>query len=233
MIGMSENMIKKDCAREALKLIRARMIIGLGGGSTIGYLIDFLGSAKDLRVKIVTPSLETELRCLENGLNVLHTGTVDHIDLAFDGCDQVDRQLHALKSGGGIHTKEKLIASMAGEYILLVDESKVADRLTFEQPVVLEILQDAAAYVKRRATELGGRPVMRKSAAKDGFTVSDNGHLLMDVFFKQVDDIETLERDLKAISGVIDTSLFTNVVSRALVAGSTGVQWLLKNRPVR
>lgn len=230
MMETSQDTIKQDCAREALKLIRSHMIIGLGGGSTIGYLIGYIKEAKELHVKIVTPSLKTKLQCLENGLDVLHTETVDHVDLAFDGCDQVDERLHALKSGGGIHTKEKLIASMAGDYILLVDESKVADRLTFEQPVVLEILQDAAAYVKRKAAALGGESVMRKSAAKDGFTVSDNGHLLMDVFFKQVDDIDTLEKDLKAISGVIDTSLFTNVVSRALVAGDSGIRWILKNQ---
>ncbi|TGA98730.1 ribose 5-phosphate isomerase A [Sporolactobacillus shoreae] len=230
---MGTGNIKQDCAREALKIIPQHSIVGLGGGSTISYLIDFIKENKSLDLKIVTPSKKTKLLCLAGGLNVLYTETVDHVDLAFDGCDQVDEQLHALKSGGGIHTKEKLIASMADDYILLVDESKFVKKLTFELPVVLEVLGDAVSYVKRKAENLGGKPVMRQSAAKDGFTVSDNGHPLMDVFFTDVTDIDGLDRDLRSISGVIDTSLFSGVVTRALVAGNGGMRWVSKNESGR
>lgn len=228
---MGTGNIKQDCAREALKIIPKHSVVGLGGGSTISYLIGFIKENEALDLKIVTPSVKTKGLCLDSGLNVLHTEAVDHIDLAFDGCDQVDEQFHALKSGGGIHTKEKLIASMADDYILLVDETKFVRRLTFELPVVLEVLEAGASYVKRKVSELGGRPVMRQSAAKDGFTVSDNGHLLMDTFFTDVANIEVLERQLKSISGVVDTSLFTDVVSKVLVAGSNGMKWITKNGP--
>ncbi|MDN3955099.1 ribose 5-phosphate isomerase A [Sporolactobacillus laevolacticus] len=220
--------IKKACAREALDIIQNHSVIGLGGGSTISHLIEFIREKPNFKISVVTPSTSTRLLCLKNGLDVLHTELVDHIDLAFDGCDQVDEQLNALKSGGGIHTKEKLIASMADDYILLVDESKFVPVLTFEKPVVLEILEDSMAYVQKNAELLGGKPIMRQSNAKDGFTVSDNGHLLMDVYFNHVADISKLESDLQAIHGVIDTSLFVNVATKALVAGENNMKWYSK-----
>lgn len=147
---MNDNVLKKNCAKEAMKYIKDGMIIGLGGGRSIAYLIEHIKEDKNLNVKVVTPSIKTKLLCIENGLDVLHTCFVDKVDVAFDGCDQVDENLNALKSGGGIHTKEKLIASMADEYILLVDEAKVENTLTFKAPVVLEILEDSLSMLKRK-----------------------------------------------------------------------------------
>lgn len=104
--------LKKICAKEALKYIKEESIIGLGGGSTISYLVSYIKEL-GLNVQIVTPSFKTEQLCIENGLNVLPTWSVNSISVAFDGCDEIDYDLTSLKSGGGIHTKEKIIASMA------------------------------------------------------------------------------------------------------------------------
>ena len=172
--------------------------------------------------------MKTQMLCIKNGLEVLHTCSVDKVVVAFDGCDEVDLNLNALKSGGGIHTKEKLIASMADDYILLVDDTKVSNTLTFKHPVVLEILQDSLRYVERIVTELGGKLTIRNSSAKDGFTISDNGNLLIDVTFENVTDIYKLENSLKNICGVVDTSLFVNVVTKALVTGIDGIRVISK-----
>nr|WP_312291840.1 ribose 5-phosphate isomerase A [Clostridium chromiireducens] len=226
---MTSDDLKKACAKEALKYIKNNTIIGLGGGSTIAYLIDYIKEDKYLNVKVVTPSMKTQMLCIKNGLEVLHTSSVDKVFAAFDGCDEVDLNLNALKSGGGIHTKEKLIASMTDDYILLVDDTKVSDTLTFKQPVVLEILQDSLSYVERKIEELGGKLTIRNSSAKDGFTISDNGNLLIDVSFENVTDAYKLENSMKNICGVIDTSLFVNVVNRALVSGIGGIRVISKN----
>jgi ribose 5-phosphate isomerase A len=226
---MSDNDLKKKCAKEALRYIKDDMIVGLGGGRSISYLIEFIKEEKNLKVKIVTPSTKTKMLCIENGLEVLHTSFVDKVDVAFDGCDQVDENLNALKSGGGIHTKEKLIASMSEEYILLVDEAKVEKELTFNVPVVLEIFEDSLKYVERKVLELGGNPVIRSSDIKDGFTISDNGNLLINVFFKNVDDVYKLNDRLIKICGVIETSLFTNVITKAIIASEEGIRVLSKN----
>ena len=226
---MSDNDLKRSCAKEALKYIKNDMTVGLGGGRSIAYLIEYIKEEKDLKVKIVTPSTQTKMLCIENGLEVLHTGFVDKVDIAFDGCDQVDENLNALKSGGGIHTKEKLIASMSDEYILLVDEAKVEKVLTFKAPVVLEILEDSFKYVERKVLELGGKPTVRSSDIKDGFTISDNGNLLMNVSFGNVKDINKISNSLINICGVLETSLFTNVITKAIVASEEGIRIISKN----
>lgn len=224
---MNMDFRKKSCAAEALKYIENDTTIGLGGGSTISYLIGNIKKA-DLRVKVVTPSFTTASLCVQNGLQVVPTWSVDRIAVAFDGCDEVDEQLHALKSGGGIHTKEKLIASMADHYILLVDETKLVNKLTFKHPVVLEIVMDALSYVQHSVKSLGSKPEIRTSASKDGYTVSDHGNVLLDVFFDKVEDSTALQTELKAINGVIETSLFTKEVTSALVAGSNGIKVISK-----
>lgn len=226
---MNDNDFKKNCAKEAIKYIKDGMIIGLGGGRSIAYLIEHIKEDKNLNVKVVTPSSKTKFLCIENGLEVLHTCSVHKVDVAFDGCDQVDESLNALKSGGGIHTKEKLIASMAEEYILLVDAAKVEKVLTFKAPVVLEILEDSLKYVERKVLELGGKPVVRSSDIKDGFTISDNGNLLMDVAFNDVKDICKLNNSLINICGVIETSLFTRVITKAIIASDKGIRVISKN----
>ncbi|WP_238860732.1 ribose 5-phosphate isomerase A [Clostridium sp. YIM B02569] len=221
---MSDNDLKKNSAKEAMKYIKDGMIVGLGGGRSIAYLIEFIKQDKNINVKIVTPSVKTKMLCIEKGLEVLHTSSVDKVDVAFDGCDQVDEKLNALKSGGGIHTKEKLIASMAEEYILLVDEAKVEKELTFNVPVVLEVLEDSLKYVEKKVLELNGKPVIRSSDIKDGFTISDNGNLLVDVFFNNVKDIHKLNDNLIRICGVIETSLFTNVITKVIIASEEGIR---------
>lgn len=221
---MDSNELKKICAKEAMKYIKDGMIIGLGGGRSIAYLIDYIKEDSNLKVKVVTPSMKTKLLCIENGLEVLHTCSVDKVAVAFDGCDQVDEDFNALKSGGGIHTKEKLIASMSEDYILLVDEDKFEKKLTFKTPVVLEILEDSLKYVERKVVELGGKPLVRTSDIKDGFTISDDGNLLMNVTFNELKDIEELNNKLKNICGVIETSLFTNVITKVIISSESGIR---------
>lgn len=226
---MNSDDLKKICAKEAMKYIRDGMIIGLGGGRSIAYLINYIKEDKNLKIKVVTPSTKTKFLCIENGLEVLHTCSVDKVAVAFDGCDQVDENFNALKSVGGIHTKEKLIGSMSEEYILLVDEEKLEKRLTFKAPVVLEVLEDSIKYVEKKVIELGGKPLIRTSDIKDGFTISDNGNLLMNVTFNEVKNIQELNRKLKNICGVIETSLFTDVITKVIIASENGIRVISKN----
>lgn len=229
---MTSDDLKKQCAKEALQYIKTNTVIGLGGGSTIAHLINYIRESGSLEVNVVTPSAKTKLLCLQNGLTVLHTCAVDRIAVAFDGCDEVDEELNALKSGGGIHTREKLIAAMAEDYILLVDDTKFVKTLTFRQPVVLEILEDSLKYVERIVTELGGKPAARCSAVKDGFIRSDDGNILVDVFFEKAASIDELAAALKNICGVVDTSLFVNIVTKAIIAGDQGIRTVARQKNI-
>ena len=109
-------------------------LIDVGGGETISYLAEDIKEARK-GVKVVTPSDHTAQVCKKLGLEIVDTKEVKEIEIAFDGCDQVDSDLDAYKSGGGIHTLEKIIAKMAKEYVLLVDETKVTDKLNNKVPV--------------------------------------------------------------------------------------------------
>lgn len=221
---MNTEDLKKLSAQEALKLISCGNIVGLGGGRSIAYLIEMLSEKPDLKVKIVTPSIKTKLLCIKHGLEVLPTYSIDRVDVAFDGCDQVDRALNALKSGGAIHTREKLIASMAKDYILLVDKDKVVEKLEFKQPVAIEVLLEALGYVERVLKEIGANPIVRVSSNKDGFLISDDGNIIIDAFFEKVEDIAQLDKKLNSIFGVIGTSLFVQKVTKVIVASEEGIE---------
>lgn len=212
--------MKKKCALYASKLVKDGMVVGLGGGSTISYLIDYV---KDKDIKVVSPSSKTVLLAQQAGLTVLNTQYVDHVDIAFDGCDEVDSHLNALKSGGGIHTQEKIIASMADEYIVLVDESKFHETLTFQMPVVVEVLPKAYSIVKKKLEELNGIVEWRSASNKDGFLMSDEGNILLDVYFDGVQDIRLLNQTLLMMPGVVDTSLFVDILTGMILVNDKGV----------
>ncbi len=221
--------MKKRCAKEALRFIQDGMIVGLGGGSTIAHLVDFLKEA-NLNVKIVTPSFQTEQLCIEKGLCVLATHSVSSVDVAFDGCDEVDSHFHALKSGGGIHTREKIIGNMAKNYIILADEVKYAKELAFTHPVVLEVVKDAYASVVQQVVALGGSVQIRQSANKDGGILSDQGLLIVDAMFnrEKVLDVKQLYEDLIHIVGILEVSLFINQVTKVLIVKEDRVDLIEK-----
>lgn len=211
--------MKQICAKEALKYIEDGMCVGLGGGSTVGFLAEYLAK-EEKKVTIVTPSDDTAELCKNLGLMVLSLEMTNHIDIAFDGCDELDAQLNALKANGAIHTKEKIIASMAEKYVLLIDESKFYDTLPLKDSVTLEVIPQSRNYVQAQVEKLGGRAVMRKSSAKAGFVISDNGNYIMDTYFTGVATFagkpEELHQQLKQLTGVVETALFIDVVAFAL-----------------
>ena len=224
--------MKQRCAREALKLIKNNMTIGLGGGSTISYLVGYIKEAQ-LDVKVVTPSLSTAQSCIKNGLHLLPTWAVDHLDIAFDGCDEVDLKLNALKSGGAIHTKEKIIASMADDYVLLVDESKVFEQLPLNLPIALEVFPEALSYVTKKLNNMNALVEIRPTSSKDGGTISDNGNYILNAKFEKVEDLKKLNDDLLAICGVIDTSLFYNIATKVISVDQEGSRVIVKEEAVK
>lgn len=213
--------MKRKCAQEAVSKIKDGMIIGLGGGSTVAFMIQEI-KEKALKVQAVTPSMQTEALCLEAGIPVLPLSYVDEIDLAFDGCDELDHAYNALKSCGGIHTREKLVAAMAKEYWLLVDESKYFETLPFQYPVTVEVLPSARAYVKKQLTQMGAEVTERMCANKTGLTITDDGNYLMEAKFASVEDVEALNNKLNAMNGIVGHGLFYQVATNAIIVGQKG-----------
>ncbi|RBL88898.1 ribose 5-phosphate isomerase A [Chitinophaga flava] len=225
---------KLEAAKEALKYIREGDTVGLGAGSTIAHLVRLIGEMPALKqgVTVVTSSFNTRQLLLEQGFWVTDTALLSTLDIYFDGCDQFDRELNALKSGGGIHTQEKLLAAMAQRFILIGDGSKYVDRLLVTVPVVIELIPASLLLVQRELQRLypDARPQLRISNKKDGAVITENGNLLIDIWFAAFPPVAEINPQLKAIPGVLETSLFYQMAQEAIIAGKNGVTTV---RPAR
>ena len=197
------------------------MTIGLGAGETIEYLIEFINMGTT-DVKIVSPSMKTALLCKRHGIQVIPTWLCDHIDIAFDGCNQIDRSLNCIKTLGALHTQKKMIGAMADQYIILADENKFVEQVDFQVPLAVEILKDGFSYVLKTLFDMGLRAKARITNDKDGYVITDGGNLIVDVDFQSVKDPIETNKAICNILGVIDTSLFCDQVTKALIAKVDG-----------
>lgn len=222
---MDENKIRELCAEEGIKYIQDGFIVGLGAGRNISCLVEKI-KERGIKIKAVTPSDSTRSLCIKSGIEVLPTHLVDTIDVAFDGCGEVDSNFYASKGGGGVHTKEKLIGRMAKDYILLVDDRKLTDKLSCRYTICIEIIKDSLSYVEKKIKELQGAPTVRRTNNKDGYLISDDGCLLVDIKFEEKDDFKKLNEDLEKIQGVVGTSIFIEEVTKVIVGGENGVRVL-------
>lgn len=226
--GMEIDM-KQRCADTALQMITDGMIIGLGGGSTVALLIKAM-EKQQKKIWAVTPSQDTWELCIRHHIPVLPMEAVGRIDLAFDGCDELDAELNALKSCGGIHTREKIVASMAADYVLLAEEGKWKKQLAFAYPITLEVLRSAVKYVERCLKEMGAEVTLRRSEGKAGWLISDDGNYLMEARFQQVGEVRQLALKLDQIPGVVGHSLFYQIATKAILAKAETVEIIEKEK---
>lgn len=219
--------LKQAAAKEAVTLITSGSVIGFGAGSTIAHMIHYLQEDKVLAQSItaVTSSFNTHLLLQEYGFKIMEIGACSGLDIYFDGCDQFDHQLNALKSGGGIHTREKLLAAMATRFIIVGDGSKYVAQLYTTFPVVVEVIPEAVHFVMKQIKSRfdAANPVIRLSNKKDGAVITENGNLLIDIWFSSFPPLAHINPALKAIPGILETSLFYNMAQEAIIAEKHGV----------
>ncbi|MEZ2440890.1 ribose-5-phosphate isomerase RpiA [Chitinophaga sp. RCC_12] len=225
--------LKQVAAKAALDYIKPGHTIGLGAGSTIAHLVNYLKTEETLfkSITTVTSSFNTQQLLQEHGFNTKQPGDVSQLDIYFDGCDQFDHQLNALKSGGGIHTREKLLAAMADKFILIGDGSKYVAQLYTTFPVVIEVIPEAVPFVLKQLKKIFSlaNPVIRLSNKKDGAVITENGNLLVDIWFRSFPPLDSLNYRLKDIPGILETSLFYNMAHAAIIAGKKGVEIIQKD----
>lgn len=212
--------IKQAIVQQALTLIKPQMVVGFGGGSTVGELVkEAANHVNDITV--VTPSPTTRQLATVLGYTVVDTAYCDRIDIDFDGCDQLDHHGNALKSGGGIHANEKIIASLADEYWLLTMQDRLVDQFDIKTPLVLEVLPAALSLVMRTVSDLGGQATIRTANNRDGFTLTDSGNLLIDCHFPTYAKLTDLNVELATLAGVVETSYFDHLVTNAWLGDAT------------
>lgn len=221
---LSQQDLKQQAADAALALIEplltAQAVIGVGTGSTADLFIDGLAKYQSRFRGAVASSERSAKRLAALGILVLDLNEVQTMPVYVDGADEINSQLHMIKGGGGALTREKIVSSVAKQFVCIADESKLVESLG-RFPLPIEVLPMAREAVARVTQLLGGNPVLRH-----GFT-TDNGNQIVDVHGLTIDNAPELERQLNNVPGVVTNGLFAvRPAEVALLATQQGIRRL-------
>ncbi|WP_413745717.1 ribose-5-phosphate isomerase RpiA [Synechococcus sp. MIT S9507] len=232
-----QNQMKQAVAQAAVEQFRDGMIVGLGSGSTAALMIQGLGqrlaSGQLKDIVGVTTSFQGEVLAAELGIPLLSLNAVSRIDLAIDGADEVDPSFQLIKGGGACHVQEKLVAARAERFVVVVDSTKLVERLNLDFLLPVEVLPGAWRQVQQRLSAMSGKAELRMANRKAGPVVTDQGNLVLDVRFDGgIANPLDLERTINNIPGVLENGLFVNLAHEVLVGevndGVAGVRRLDK-----
>ena len=219
--------LKEVVGKEAVKYVEDGMIVGLGTGSTVFYFVHALADRvkEGLNIQMISTSIQTVELAKSLGLNIKELEEIDHIDLAVDGVDEIDKNFNAIKGGGAALFRENIVADIAKEVIWIYDESKDVEKLgKFNLPV--EILPFGYSHTVRKLTEAGLNPVIRK---KDGeILITDNHNYIADLHLGYGFDIEEVKEKLANIVGVVEHGLFLNMC-KLCIKGTPGGAVIINN----
>ncbi|GAB6119856.1 ribose 5-phosphate isomerase A [Dysgonomonas termitidis] len=209
----SDTIINKEGKEKVAKEIAAKMkdgqIIGVGSGSTVYLALIAIAERikKDsLHIQVIPSSLEISMTCIQ--LGIPQTTLLDKKpDWTFDGADEVDPERNLIKGRGGAMFKEKLLICNSSETYIIVDESKFVTQLGSKFPVPVEVFPISLLYAEKELGALGAREIsLRMAKGKDGPVITENGNFILDAWFDSIES--SLERDIKSITGVIESGLF-------------------------
>ncbi len=207
----ARDLAKVAAARGALEYIQDGMRVGLGTGSTAAKFVDLLAELcqqKGWHVVCVPTSEVTAKQALSLGLE-LDQAYPDfrHLDVVVDGADEIDPHGNLTKGGGGALLREKYVAAAADKMVVIVDEAKHVDYLgtTFKLPV--EIVSFAWSNTIERLAAFTPNLELRHRDGK--VFVTDQGNYIVDCKFDKIVDPAKLHSQLKALTGVVETGIFS------------------------
>ena len=221
---LTQDELKALVGQAALRYVVPGDIVGVGTGSTVNKFIDALASIKDQVRGAVSSSVASTERLRAIGIPVLDANDVEQLSVYVDGADEIDGQGYMVKGGGAALTREKIVASLARQFVCIADESKrVATLGRFPLPV--EVIPMAAAHIARRFATLGGQARLR---LKDGQPlVTDNGQHILDVTGLHVTDPLAMESEINQWPGVLTVGIFAHQKAQVCLLGTAqGVQTL-------
>lgn len=210
---------KERVATDIAAKVKDGDVLGAGSGSTV-YLALFAIARRirkeNLHVEVIPASIEISMACLQ--LGIPQTTLWDkRPDWTFDGADEVDSAHNLIKGRGGAMFKEKLLIKSSSKVYIIVDESKFVDRLGAKFPVPVEVFPGALTSAEEVLKQLGATEIVLRSAkGKDGPVLTENGNLILDVRFRSIGP--SLEKEIKLITGVIDSGLFMGYDVEVVVA---------------
>ena len=211
---MTQDEMKIEVAKAALKYVVPDSIIGVGTGSTANFFIDELATIKEHIKGAVASSVATANRLEDHGITVFDLNDVKEISVYIDGADESDKQLNLIKGGGGALTREKIVAAVSNQFVCIADESKLVSILgAFPLPV--EVIPMSTNNVKRQIVKMTGD----SQILREGFT-TDNGNLILDIHDLKIEDPKGLENQLNNIVGVVTNGLFAGRGADILLLGT-------------
>lgn len=221
---MTQDEMKQAVARAAIEYVVPGEIIGVGTGSTANFFIDELGKIKDRIKGAVASSEATAQRLQSHGITVFDLNDIDSMSVYIDGADEITATGAMIKGGGAALTREKIVASVAKQFVCIADGSKLVNLLG-NFPLPVEVIPMAQAVVARKLAGLGGEPRLR---VKDGKpVVTDNGCYIIDVLGLQIQNPAELEAQINDIVGVVTVGLFARrAADIGLLGTADGVQRL-------
>jgi ribose 5-phosphate isomerase A len=218
---MDRDTLKRAAAARAIEEIEDGMVVGLGSGTTAEIAVELL-AARHLRIVGVPTSERTAGLARNLGLALATLDEHPELDLVIDGADQVERGTLSLVKGlGGALLREKIVASAARRMIVIVDDSKMVDRLGAHTPLPVEIVAFGWRSTFGRLDRMGLHPALR--GGEHPF-VTDGGNHIADCAIGRIDDPSRLEKELSNLVGVVESGLFIGLASRVIVAGAQGVE---------
>ena len=224
MVEIDQNEMKKMAAEKAVEtFVKDGMTVGLGTGSTAYFVIlkvaELVKQGYDL--KCVATSNATERLALENGITIVNLNEVDHIDVTIDGADEVDPSMNLIKGLGGALLHEKVVAAASVEEIIVVDESKLVEKIGTRVSLPVEVLSFGHEHTAYGLKRQGCEPVLRMKGNEPYMT--EGGNLIYDCKFeKGIDYLAFTESALDRIPGVVECGLFINMVRAVVIAHSNG-----------
>lgn len=214
---MTQDELKLAVAQAAISYVVEGEIVGVGTGSTANFFIDELAKIKHKIKAAVASSEATAARLRGHGIEVLDLNDVTSMPVYIDGADEITASGAMIKGGGAALTREKIVASVAKQFICIADGSKLVEKLG-GFPLPVEVIPMARESVIRALNDLAGDARLRM---KDGQAlITDNGNVIVDVHGLQIEDPQELERKINNIVGVVTVGLFAQQGANVCLLGT-------------
>jgi ribose 5-phosphate isomerase A len=220
---LSQDRAKRNAAEEAVRFVKDGMVVGLGTGSTAKIVVDLIGKklSKDFKIKGMPTSIKTKQQAEKLGIELIDIDDQDIIDLAIDGADEVAPDMSLIKGLGGALLREKKVGKKAKELIIIVDETKIVEKLgRGELPV--EVSSDSHELIATEIENTGCKAKLRLENNGEAFLTDNKNYIYHCLFPNGIENPKEIDKKLQNINGVRDTGLFIDMATRIIIGNNEG-----------
>ena len=229
-MDQDQNRLKEAVGRAAVdENVKSGMKLGLGTGSTAIHAVRRVGellAQGTLRdICAFATSFQTEIECENLKIPFFSLNSQEFangLDLTIDGADEVDPLNRLIKGGGGAMLIEKLAAYASSTYVIIVDESKLTDRIGGGFPIPIEVVPAARIQVTKALEKIGANVILRGAIRKAGPVITEHGNVILDIRFGFPIDPSLMETELDLIPGIVENGIFTKKTPMVYISRSDG-----------